>query len=160
MEAVRETYVATINTSGTLYCGLTLKWGYSTNHGNVSIPRYVDHALQSYSEQPSPHCPQHAPHPWKKVNYGVKQKITEEPDISPALPLTHKTCIQKIIRTLIYYGRPVDSSILSCLRILGTAQGNHTEKDRIRRTPSPLLPPHPSIYHCTLPCKRYGDAHT
>ena len=72
MAAVRETYVATIDTSGTLYCGLILKWDYITKQVDISMSGYVNQTIQSYSSQPFPHCPQHSPRPWKNPNYGAK----------------------------------------------------------------------------------------
>ena len=127
MAAVHEKYIATINTSGTLHCGLSLKWDNSINYFNISIPRYADNALQDYANKPF-NRPQHSPLPWKKTNYGAKQQMTEEPNHSPALSPTCKTRIQQIIVTLLYYEREVDSSILPCLGNLGTVQANPTEK--------------------------------
>ena len=54
--------------------------------------------------------------------------MTEDPDISPFLPPHRRTRIQRIIGTLLYYGRAVDSTILPCLGSLGSAQATPTEK--------------------------------
>ena len=52
----------------------------------------------------------------------AKQQLIDNPDTSPFLPPKRRTRIQKIIGTLIYYGRAVDSTILLCLGSLEFAQ--------------------------------------
>ena len=53
--------------------------------------------------------------------------MTEELDNSPPLSPARKTRIQRIIGTILYYVRAVDSSILPCLGTLGTAQSKPIE---------------------------------
>ena len=53
--------------------------------------------------------------------------MTTAPDTPPALPPDCITRIQKIIGTLLYYRRTVDSTILPYLGSLETAQSKPTE---------------------------------
>ena len=62
---LREIYKVTIDLSGTLYCGLTLKWDYNKRHVNVSMPGYIKRILQEYLELAVRHK-QDYPHPWKR----------------------------------------------------------------------------------------------
>ena len=50
MRAVCEMYIAAVDTSGTLYRGLTLKWYYRARHVDISTPKYVNHTLQTYAD--------------------------------------------------------------------------------------------------------------
>ena len=46
--AVRELYTITIDKSGTLYCGLTMKWDYKRRHVNISMPGYIERTLAEF----------------------------------------------------------------------------------------------------------------
>ena len=45
---VRKLYTVTIEKSGTLYCGLTMKWDYKRRHVNISMPEYIEHAFAKF----------------------------------------------------------------------------------------------------------------
>ena len=60
--AVRELYTVTIEKSGTLYCGLTMKRDYKRRHVDISMLRYIKRALAEFLEYTITK-EQHSPHP-------------------------------------------------------------------------------------------------
>ena len=86
--AVTSHYEATVDWTGSLYCGLTLSWDYEAGHVDVSMPGYVSRALQKFNHPP-PKRPQHAPQPWVEPVYG--SRLPQQPTpISSAPPLDPK----------------------------------------------------------------------
>ena len=63
MRAVRETYVATVNSSCTFYYGITLQWDYRERHVGISMPGYVNRTLLTYATSLSPIVPNIRPTP-------------------------------------------------------------------------------------------------
>ena len=55
--------------SGTLYCGIKLKWDNTRRTVDLSMLGYIKAALLKY-QHPEPRKPQHAPHKWDKPQYG------------------------------------------------------------------------------------------
>jgi hypothetical protein len=46
-----------------MYCGITLKWDYVARTVDLSMPGYIEKALENYLAE-RPKRPQHAPHAW------------------------------------------------------------------------------------------------
>ena len=47
--ALQTKYTITSDFTGTLYCGLTLKWDYQLHYVDIFMPVYVDKALQRFT---------------------------------------------------------------------------------------------------------------
>ena len=58
-----------VDTQGTYFYGLTLKWNYSQGYVDVSMPEYVVKLLLKLGHIPPTH-PQHAPYKWTPIRYG------------------------------------------------------------------------------------------
>ena len=87
LNALRQNYRISMDLSGSDYCGLTLKWDYKKQFFNLSIPGYVEKALQKFLD-PHPKHSQHTPHQWVKPNYG--QKVQYASPLYPYLYLIKK----------------------------------------------------------------------
>jgi hypothetical protein len=67
---------------GNQYCGLTLKWNYDERSCVVSMPGYVERALQRF-KHPTPTRPEHSPHHWNQPKYGANiSNILLPPDLN------------------------------------------------------------------------------
>jgi hypothetical protein len=84
---LKKDYVVTEDWTGRNYCGLTIDWDYEIRTCTISMPDYVEKALQRF-EIDAPKRAQHSPHKHIKPNYGSKQQYVPEPDTSPASPRT------------------------------------------------------------------------
>ena len=111
--------------TGTLYCGIQLKWDKNFDKVELSMPGYIDNMLHKY--QYTPKIPQHAPHPYRKPQYGRKIQEPTPDDQSKPVTAEIKTKIQQIVGSLLYYGRAVDNTILVALNSISTQQAHATE---------------------------------
>jgi hypothetical protein len=64
-DCIAAKYKMTTDWTGTLYLGISLKWDYKARTGQLSMPGYVEKALNRFAHEP-PTRPQHAPHAWIK----------------------------------------------------------------------------------------------
>ena len=112
--------------SGTRYCGLTLAWNYEEGHATVSMPGYVERALQRFKHIPSTrHEP--SPHTWNQPQYGAKIQYTKAPDETPFLDAANKTHVQMVLGTFLFYARAVDVTVLKAIGKLAPQQSSPTE---------------------------------
>jgi hypothetical protein len=61
INVLQQHYETSIDWSGSLYCGISLKWDYKNRTLDISMPGYVDAALQRF-QHPPPTKPQHSPY--------------------------------------------------------------------------------------------------
>ncbi len=64
LTALQEQYQVTEDWNATCYCGLTLTWDYDQHTVILSMPGYIDRALQHFRHPRLMH-PEHAPHAWQ-----------------------------------------------------------------------------------------------
>jgi hypothetical protein len=69
-------------TGAKYYLGLTLEWDYDERTLAISMPGYVEKALQRFSHPP-PTRPQHSPHAWSRPDYEAKTQFAAPPNDSP-----------------------------------------------------------------------------
>ena len=124
-DTLKKDYVVTEDWTGRNYCGLTIDWDYEKRTCTISMPGYVEKALQRF-EIDAPKRAQHSPHKHIEPNYGSKQQYVPEPDNSPALEQKQITRLQQIIGTFLFYARAVDSTMLPALGTLAQAQTRGT----------------------------------
>ena len=122
---LRAKYTITTDWSGSQFCGLKLNWHYDKGYVDVSMPGYVEDALQCFQHTPTSRK-EHSPHDWNKPMYG-KLQLTDEPDTSPPLSPTTQKLVQQIVGVFLYYGRAVDNTILKALNSIATSQVHGTE---------------------------------
>jgi len=123
LATLRSLYNITTDWTASMYCGITLKWDYVARTVNLSMPGYIKKSLETYLDE-RPKRPQHAPHAWTAPSYGSKVQLTPPADNSEPLNTGGLTRIQRIIGTLLFYGRAIDSTLLVALGTLSAAQSN------------------------------------
>jgi hypothetical protein len=123
--ALEEHYKVAVDWKGSLFCGVKLTWDYINRHVTTNMPGYIGDALTKY-QHPKPTVPQHSPYKATTIHYGAKFRRLEE-DNSPPLTTDQIKRIQKIVGTLLYYGRAVDSTLLTALSAIAARQSNGTQ---------------------------------
>jgi hypothetical protein len=122
IDVLSKDYILKVDWSGSKYCGLTFPWDYTNHTVDISMPGYIDRALQCFVH-PTPTTPQHLPHAWARPNHSATKQF------APAeLPSTDKTRIQEIIGVLLFYGCAVDSTLIAALGTIATQQSTPTAK--------------------------------
>jgi hypothetical protein len=130
LNCLRSQYTITTDWTGSLYCGLTLKWDYTKRIVDMSLPGYVARALHRF-QHPKPNRDQHAPHTWIAPSYGAKQQLTIPADTTDSLDPPEITRTQEIVGTLLYYARAVDSTMLVALGSLAAAKNTQAKAQAI-----------------------------
>jgi hypothetical protein len=124
--ALLRTYELTTDWTATVYSGMTLKWDYNKRTCDISIPGYVSNVLSKFQHD-SPKHPQNTPSWYGTPVYSAKTQYATK-DETP--PLTAQQCltIQKVTRSVLYYARAVDPTVLMPLNDIATEQTKATEK--------------------------------
>ena len=115
-----------INWAGKRFCGINLNWDYTNRTCDLSIPGYVEQALHKF-QHPTPTKVQDSPYLATVKQYGVKVQLTDPIDTSTRLPTHEIKQLQPIIGTFLFYGRAVNSTLLTALSELSSAQATATE---------------------------------
>ena len=125
--ALEEHYKVAVDRKGLLFCGIKLTWYYINQYVTTHMPGCIDTALTKYQHL-KPAVPQHPIWERSFANkfYDVKVQRVEE-DKSPPLTPDQIKCIQKIVGTLLYYGRVVGSTLLTALSAIAARQSNGTQ---------------------------------
>jgi hypothetical protein len=105
---------------------MTLKSDYDKRTCGVSMPGYVSNVLNKF-QYDSPKHPQHTPSRYVTPVYGAK---TQYATMDETPPLTAQQCltIQKVTRSVLYYARAVDPTVLMPLNDIAKEQTMDTEK--------------------------------
>jgi len=115
LTALREQYQVTEDWEATRYCGLSLRWDYAQRTVDLSMPGYIDRALQRF-RHPTPTRPEHSPHAWQPPSYGATTQLAPALDTSAPLDPAARRQVQEVIGVLLYYARAVDPTLLVALR--------------------------------------------
>ena len=119
-----------------LYCGITLKWDYRKRTCDLSMPRYVQQAVNKFQygiKSPSKATPPPPPppHPYKVTK---KQGLPMTPTRDDSAILSPQAIkhIQQIIGTFLFYSRAVNPTMLTTLSIIAPEQiqDTQTTKDK------------------------------
>ena len=73
---IQENYQVSTLWEGKQYFGISIKCNYQEQVVNLSMPEYIQAALQRFQHRP-PTRKEHAPHSWERYNYGATQKFTK-----------------------------------------------------------------------------------
>ena len=106
-------YKITVDWEGSIFCGIHLNWNYQQGEVTLSMPNYVNKALQRFNHQ-SPTRPQHSPHPYTTPNYGAKVQYAQPlqtTDLTPA----QKKYVQQVLGVFLFYARAIDSTMLAAV---------------------------------------------
>ena len=116
LQTLRKYYEAvSVNWKGTLYCSITLKWDYRQRTCELSMPGYVQQAVEKLKHGiKSPNKVIDAPHPYKatkKQGLPMTQPTDDAAKLSPQA-IKH---LQQIVGTFLFYSRAVDPTMLAAL---------------------------------------------
>jgi hypothetical protein len=107
------------------YLELTLDWDYSQRKVHLSMPGYIENALIRFGHN-RPDKPQMQPYPHTTPTYGVTIQYAKAVDTAPAATKAEEKFIWQVIGVLLYYGRTVDSTIITGLSSLAATQAKPT----------------------------------
>ena len=127
IDTLQQHYTITIDRQATKYCGMQLDWDYSHGHVMLSMPGYVEKALQRFMHE-APTTPEYSPHWLTPPTYGAKVQYANDTNNSPPLGPKELTRLQQIIGTLLFYARAIDNTMLVALGTLAAAQTKGTEQ--------------------------------
>jgi hypothetical protein len=97
------------------------------------MPGYVRAALHKF-QHPAPKQPQDAPYPAEPIEYGAKIQLSKPPDNSAPCTPPQIQRIQKIVGTLLYYARAIDSTMGVALSSLSSEQSTATANTEAKIT--------------------------
>ena len=124
IECLSTHYKISIDWEGQRYVGLHMDWDYTNRTCTLSMPGYIERALQRFKHT-APKKKELSPHEWNQPVYGRKQQYEPE-DHSPALDAKDSKRVQEIVGTLLYYARAVDSTMLPSLNTIAATQSKST----------------------------------
>ena len=133
LQTLRQYYEAvSVDWTGTLYCGISLKWDYGTRTCELSMPGYVQHAVHKFhTGAKQTNKATDAPHPYKATK---KQGLPMTPAIDDSAKLSPQAIkqLQQIEGTFLFYSRAVDPTMLTALSIIAKeqSQGTRTTKEK------------------------------
>jgi hypothetical protein len=126
LNAIRTKYQLTCDWTGSLYCGVTIKWDYDKGTVDLSMPGYITRALHKF-QHPTPSRPEHAPHAWNEPVYGRSTQLVAPSDESPLLDKAGILRVQSITGTALFYARAVDPTALVAIGTISAEQAKATE---------------------------------
>ena len=131
INTLRKDYEVEEDWDGKRYIGITMDWDYKQREVHLSMPEYVERALARFGH-PIPDKPQHQPHQHTIPTYGATVQYAKPEDTSRRLSPQEKKFIQEVIGVFLYYGRAVDSTMLTALSAIASAQAEPTEDTMTR----------------------------
>jgi hypothetical protein len=126
IKVLKEHYEVEEDWGGTRYLGITLDWDYKCNKVHLPMPEYIEQALAHFGH-PIPDKPQHQPHPHTILTYGATVQYAKPEDTSRPLSPAEKKFIQEVIGIFLYYGRVVNSTMLTTLSAIAATQTGLTK---------------------------------
>lgn len=123
-------YNITTDWTGNRYCGFHLNWNYIARTVIISMPSYVNNAIQKFQHIKC-HKQQHSPAHWTPPTYGTKIQYSSPMDTSPTINKRNIRNIQKIIVTFLYFALSIDNTMLVTLGDLASQQMTPTEQTMI-----------------------------
>ena len=81
------------------YVGLYMKWDYDNRTCNISMPGYIERALQRFAHKRN--WREDSPHEWTKPNYGAKVQYASDNE-SPLLDASNKKRVQEVVGSLLF----------------------------------------------------------
>ena len=127
INTLQQHYTITIDRTATKSCGMQLDWEYGEGHVTLSMPGYVEKALNRFTHTASTK-PQHAPHPWTPPNYRAQIQYAHDQGDSTPLDNQGIALLQQINGTFLYYAWVINNTMLVPLGTLAASQTKGTEK--------------------------------
>ena len=125
MNALREHYEITDDWGGEKYIGITLDWDYARRLVHLSMPGYVERALKQFNHR-APLKRQDSPYPSTPIKYGARKQYATTRVDAPPVSAADKKFIQQVCGKFLFYGRAVDSTILTAISAIASQQAKPT----------------------------------
>ena len=90
------------------------------------MPGYVSKALKQFQHN-KPQKRQDSPFQYTEPTYGAKKQYAKKASTAPALDKKGKRFIQQVCGKFLFYGRAVDSTILTAISAIASQQAQPTE---------------------------------
>jgi hypothetical protein len=126
LTALNTYYPTSTDWEGTLYCGITLKWDYEHRTVDLSMPGYVQTALDKFKHA-KPRLATNTPSKWNQPIYGKQSQLTNPADATAAMTNDQTKMLQRVVGTFLFYGCAVDPTLLHALNDLASAQTKGTQ---------------------------------
>jgi hypothetical protein len=128
-----------------------LLWDYTTHTLDISMLGYITKLLHKYKHKIAKK-PQHCPYTPAPKQYGADAQAPLPNDISPKLSADKIKEIQRIVGSILYHARAVNSTVLMALSSIASEQmkGTKNTMDKAKQ----LL-----YYLTTHPDTPYGSKH-
>ncbi|KAL7476354.1 hypothetical protein ACHAW6_002224, partial [Cyclotella cf. meneghiniana] len=122
---LQKYYKISVDWTGNLFCGISLQWDYNNHTVDLSMPGYIEKALQRFQHAP-PEQPQHAPYKSAPIQYGGATQLPLTDNTASLTPAQIKH-VQQVVGTLLYYSRAVDPTLAAALSAIAARQSQGTE---------------------------------
>jgi hypothetical protein len=99
------------------FCGMTQEWQYDKGHVSISMPGYIEKALQRFTHLP-PSRPQHSPMPVQRPTTAPVSKT--QSSLTPPSRTMHRASTA-YNSTILFYDRAIDSTMLVAQSTLAAA---------------------------------------
>ena len=121
IKCIQNVYPVPLESTGELYCEVSLDWDYKHKHVTLSMLGYVEGAMHEYQHK-NPTKPLHEPHKWERPDYGAKKKWASNESNKPIITTEKRKYIQKLVGKFLYYEIAVELTMLMALGTLAPAQ--------------------------------------
>ena len=125
MKTLKKHYTVSEDWTGKRYIGITLDWDYEKQQVHLTMPGYVKKALKQFQHE-TPQKRQDSPFPYTEPTYGAKKQYATNESTAPALDKKGKRFIQQVCGKFLFYGRAVDSTVLTSISAIASQQANPT----------------------------------
>ncbi len=125
LDILKKFHGVQYNMAGNNFAGIDIEWNYADHCCCISMPGYISSLLLKY-KHPHPTKPRLSPYKCLPITYSSKSHITPDPDASELLNANHKSCVQDIVGSLLYYAQAVDNKLLVALSAIAARQAMAT----------------------------------
>ena len=123
-KVLEEHYKVTSDWTGTRYVGIHLHWDYLKGQVHLYMPGYVKKALKQFQHQLRKK--QHQPSPHTPIKYGAKKQYATTESQAPPADKQQKKFIQQVCGKFLFYGRAVDSTVLTPISAIASQSAKPT----------------------------------
>ena len=126
IQSLKKDFTLSEDWKGDLYCGISLNWDYEARTLDISMPGYIQKALQRYKHVRST-TRQDSPYPAAPRIYGAAAQAPSPDDDSLEATEDKVKHIQQVVGTILYYARAVDITVLMALSTITSEQATATK---------------------------------
>ena len=126
ISTLKKDFTISEDWEGRLYYSITLTWDYIKRTLDISMPGYIQKALQRYKHVRSKRT-QYSPYPATPRTYGAAAQDPTPDDDAPKATKDEVNYIQQVVGTILYYVRVVNITVLMALSTIASEQAKATK---------------------------------